>query len=457
MIRLKETILAIALALAAWTVITLPAGMTPDQGLTFGIVLLTLSLWGTGLVPGYVASTFLFVSLILTGLSTPQEVFSSFSSSAIWLVVAGFVIGAAITHSGLGVRIGALARPHLSKSYAALIAGLMVLGMALGFVMPSSLGRAAVLVPVGMALAGSLGLEKDTLGRTGVAVIIAIGTNMPSFAILPSNIPNIIFSGVAEQSLGVQFSYADYLMLHYPILGVLKSVFIVGLVLYFFPARVSAASDEPAMTSLPSRSQLALLAILMVTLGLWSTDQIHGINAAWVGLTTSLVLMIPKLGFVPPPIFKSSVDFLMILFVAGALTLGTVVNASGLGNIIAHAVLQMLPFQEGRDFLNFISLSLLGISTSIFTTSPGMPAVLVPLAPELAQTTDFSLSAVLMTQVIGFSTILLPYQVGPLIVAMGLAGESTRPLLKVTLSLFVLTLLVLVPLDFLWWKILGQI
>lgn len=86
-----------------------------------------------------------------------------------------------------------------------------------------------------------------------------------------------------------------------------------------------------------------------------------------------------------------------------------------------------------------------------------MPAVLTPLAPELAQTTGFSPNAVLMTQVIGFSTILFPYQVGPLIVAMGLAGESTRPLLKITLSLFVITLLILLPLDYLWWKLLGHI
>lgn len=457
MFRFKEAVFAIAVALAVWASTLLPAGMTLDQGMTFGIVLITLALWGTGFVPGYVASTSLFVALILAEIATPQEVFSSFSSTAIWLVVAGSVIGAAITQTGLGTRMGAYARPYLSKSYAALVGGLMILGMVLGFVMPSSLGRAAVLVPIGMALADTLGLEKGSLGRTGVAVVIAIGTNMPSFAILPSNIPNIILSGVAEQSLGAQFSYADYLLLHYPVLGVVKSAFIIGLVLYFFPARVAAETDAPVAVKGSHRPQIALLAILLVTLGFWSTDQLHGINAAWVGLAAALVLMVPQLGFVPPPVFKNAVDFSMILFVAGALTLGTVMNSSGLGDIIAHAVLKVLHFQQGSDFLNFISLSLLAIATSVFTTVPGMPAVLTPLAPELAQTTEFSLNAVLMTQVIGFSTILFPYQVGPLIVATGLAGESTRPLLKITLSLFVITLLFLLPLDYLWWKFLGQI
>jgi len=457
MTRLREIIFALALMLAAWAAVAQPAAMTADQALTFGIMLITLSLWGTGLVPGYVASTFLFAALILTGLAPPQQVFASFASSAIWLVVAGFVIGAAITHSGLGARLGALARPHLSRSYAALIGGLMLLGMALGFVMPSSLGRAAVLVPVGMALADALGLAKGSRGRTGVAVIIAIGTNMPSFAILPSNIPNVILSGVAEQSLGAHFSYADYLLLHYPVLGLLKSAVIVTLVLAFFPGRVAAGGMAPVMVPGSARRQLMLLAVLLGVLALWSTDRVHGINAAWIGLGASLLLMVPQLGFVPPPVFRSAVDFSMLLFVAGALTLGAVANASGLGAIIAGKLFAALPFAPGRDFVNFISLSLLGTSTSVFTTMAGVPAVLTPLAPELSQATCFSLNAVLMTQVIGFSTVVFPYQVGPLIVAMGLAGESTRPLLKVTLALFAITVLVLLPLDFLWWRVLGVI
>lgn len=457
MTRAKDYIFVLAVALAAWAAIAQPASMTSEQAMTFGVMLVTLAIWGTGVVPGYVGSTFLFTALILGNLATPQEVFSSFSSTAIWLVVAGFVIGAAITHSGLGARMGALARPHLSKSYATLIAGLMILGMLLGFVMPSSLGRAAVLVPVGMALADALGLGKGSKGRTGVSVIIAIGTNMPSFAILPSNIPNIILSGVAEQSFGVHFSYADYLLLHYPVLGMLKSAVIVGLVLYFFPGQVQSTDTPTKQGAVAGGRQTALMAILLLTLGLWATDQLHGINAAWIGLGASLVLMVPQLGFVPPAVFKSSVDFSMLLFVAGALTLGTIVASSGLGDIIATEAFAVLPLQAGQDFMNFMSLSVLGTGTSIFTTAPGAPAVLTPLASDLVETTGFSLTAVLMTQVIGFSTVIFPYQVGPLIVAMGLAGENTRPLLKVTVVLSIITLLVLVPLDFLWWKLLGVI
>lgn len=88
---------------------------------------------------------------------------------------------------------------------------------------------------------------------------------------------------------------------------------------------------------------------------------------------------------------------------------------------------------------------------------PGVPTVLTPMAADLANATGFSLPAVLMTQVIGFSTVIFPYQAPPLILAMQLSQESLAHLLKVTLPLALITLLVLMPLDYLWWHLLGWI
>lgn len=455
----REAILTLLVLIALALAIFPPAALTADQALTFGIVLITLGIWATGLAPGYLASLFLFTALLLCNLAAPDLVFAGFTSSAMWLVVTGAVIGTAITKTGMGDRIGALARPHLSKSYPVLISGLMLMGMALGFVMPSSIGRAAVILPVAMALAEAIGFEPGSRGRIGLAVIIAFGTNMPSFAILPSNIPNIVLAGLTERTLGMDLSYGAYLLLHYPVLGLVKSALLVLLVLRFFPAKITGTPPEiaPDTAPLARKRQGLLMGILLATILLWATDQLHGINPAWVGLGATTLLLIPRLGLVPPPAFKGAVDFGTILFVAGALALGGIVGQSGLGAQIAHAVIAVLPLAEGHDFLNFYALSALGALTSVFTTAPAVPAVLTPLAEELAQSTGFSIDTVVMTQVVGFSTVIFPYQVGPLIITMGLAGESTRNLLRITLALAALSLAVLIPLDFLWWKALGWI
>lgn len=438
-----------------------PAMLSMDQARILGIVLVTLVLWGTSLLPGYLASLIFFAVLLVFGLAKPDLVFAGFQSTAVWLIVSGFVIGAAISISGLGAMLARGLAPLLTGSYPRLIAGLMAVSVLLSFLMPSSVGRAVVMVPVGMALADRMGFGPGSKGRIGIASVLALGTNMPGFTILPSNIPNMVLSGAAETIHGAHFGYMDYLLLHFPVLGLLKAAAVVALVLRLFPdrpgpalpARETTKGEKPV--SRAARIRVAL--ILLATLAFWMTDSLHGVNSAWIGLVAAVLLLLPGFGVVTPPAFKASVDFGMLLFVAGALALGSLVNASGLGAMLGQALIAVLPLAPGADAVNFASLSLMSTVTGLFTTVPGVPAVLTPMAGDLAAQTGFSLNAVLMTQVIGFSTVLFPYQVGPLVVAMQMSGEKLGHLLRITIPLALITFLVLLPLDFLWWKLLGAL
>ena len=79
------------------------------------------------------------------------------------------------------------------------------------------------------------------------------------------------------------------------------------------------------------------------------------------------------------------------------------------------------------------------------------------MAQDLADVTGLSLPAELMTQVVGFSSPIFPYQIGPLVVTMQLSGEKIGALARVTIPLALIALVVLAPVDFLWWKLLGWI
>ena len=187
------------------------------------------------------------------------------------------------------------------------------------------------------------------------------------------------------------------------------------------------------------------------------TDSIHGVSSAWVGLTTAIILLLPKWGVVEPRSFSRAVDFGTVIFVAAALGLGALVNASGVGSFMGQAFSHLLPASPDNTFLSFMSLSLISTFTGLVTTIPGVPTVLSPMALDFAQLTGFTLPAVLMTHLIGFSTVVFPYQVAPLILAMQLSKESLSSLLKITLPLAAITIVVLMPLDYLWWLLLGWI
>ena len=200
----------VILAAAAAIALTVPAGLDRHQAHTLAIVLVTLGLWSTGLVPAFLGTLIFFTLLLIPGLASPELVFSGFTAPAIWLVMSGFVLVAAIRVTGLGTRLGNAAAPHLSRSYPGLIAGLVAMGAALGFLMPSSVGRSMALVPIGMALAEALGFERGSNGRTGVALAVAFGCNIPSFAILPeANVIKVGGQSIIDRGRSAVFPVID--------------------------------------------------------------------------------------------------------------------------------------------------------------------------------------------------------------------------------------------------------
>lgn len=460
-LNIKPVVIIIALTFALFISNYSFSGQSELFSQSAAVVLVTLVFWSSGCVPPFLAGLIFFALVTTLGLISPSIVFAGFGSTAVWLIISGFIIGAAISKSGLGQKLATLISPYLTVSYPRLIAGLVFSAMLLGFIMPSSVGRAVVLIPIGMALADTVGLTKGSNGRIGIATALAISCNMPSFAILPANIPNMILAGSSETLFNLTFGYTEYLLLHFPVLGILKSLVVIWLVLRIFPDEIAvpAENEETNSESFASsqKDQKKVGILLAFTLLFWITDTIHGINPAWVGLVTAIILLLPKWGVVEPKAFNSSVDFATVIFVAGALGLGALVNESGIASAMGELFSHLLPADQSNAFLSFMALSVISTLTGLVATIPGVPTVLTPMAEGFAQVTGFSLPAVLMTQVIGFSTVLFPYQVGPLVVAMQLSNEPLSKLLKITLPLTAITVFFLMPLDFLWWQLLGWI
>jgi di/tricarboxylate transporter len=84
-----------------------------------------------------------------------------------------------------------------------------------------------------------------------------------------------------------------------------------------------------------------------------------------------------------------------------------------------------------------------------------VPALFTPLAGNLAAASGETLTTVLMLQVIGYSTTVLPYQSAPIVFAMQLGRVSARAATRLCLPLAAITFAVLVPLDYLWFRALG--
>ena len=442
--------LAIVAALLALVFSPLP----PAETRAMALIIAALGLWATGAVPEHITAVAFFTVAMLFAIAPPAVVFGGFDSAALWLIFGGLVMGVAVRSTGLGERIAARVARMFGTTYWGVITGVTVVGVALGFVMPSSMGRAILLMPIALGLAARFGFERGSRGHTGVILAAAFGCHVPTFSVLPANLPNLVFVGASEKLYHIVPTYGAYLALHFPILGFLKTAIMIPLIVWLWPdtPRPKPAESHSSAMS-PDERWLAFL--LTVALALWATDFLHHISPAWVSMAAALLLLWPGIALVKGKAFNEQINYGSLFYVAGIMGLGAMVDQSGLGNRLASAILQVLPLAPDHPAMNFASLAAVSTIVSMITTLPGAPTVLTPLAEQMAHASGLPLETVLMSQVLGFSNPILPYESAPLVVAMQLGGERLATAQKLCLLLAAATLLVLLPLDYFWWQFLG--
>ncbi|MCJ2121789.1 SLC13 family permease [Methylobacterium sp. J-077] len=416
----------------------------------------TITLWATARLPEYLIALLFFAAAMVLRVAPGETVFSGFLSSAFWLVLSGFVLGVAIRKVGLADRVARLLAARLSGSWPRLVGGVVLLTYALAFVMPSNMGRITLLMPIVMALADRVGLADDRRSRSGLALAVGFGTFQLSASILTANVPNLVMAGAAETAYGIHLSYLPYLALHAPVLGLVKGVALTACICLLFPGRPRAvAPSEPATP--PSAAEWRLGVLLLATLALWLTEAWHGIAPAWVGLAAACLCLLPRVGFLNGEEFATGVNVRTCLYVAGILGLAAVVAQSGLGAMLGRAILAVAPLDPGASFRDFATLTGVTALLNFVVTANGVPALFTPLAGTLADVTGLPLATVLMAQVVGYATPILPYQASPIVVAMGMGGVPARDGIWLSVALATITFLVLVPLDWAWFRLLGWI
>jgi anion transporter len=455
---LSPTRIVAALVLLSSIAIALYPLISPaPTAKALALTVFTIGFWATGVIPEYLTALLFFSIAMLFSISPPSVIFAGFESTVFWLVFGGLVFGVAIKQTGLGVRIASRLARKSGESYAGIITSVFTVGLALSFIMPSAVGRVALLLPIASALSDRLGFAKESPGRKGIILGAAFGSLFPAFAILPANVPNLVLAGATEMLYGFTPVYGEYLLLHFPVLGLLKAAMIIGIILLLYPdhPKVPASDDAPQTPLTSGERGLALL--LAVTIGFWITDFLHHISPAWIALSAGVICLLPMVGLVPVKAFKEEVNYGTLFFLAGIIGFGTMLSHSGLGNQLAKALLKILPLEPGSTILNLISLTFTAVVLGIATTAPGVPAVLTPLANDMANAAALPVQTVLMTQVLGFSMVLFTYQAPPLVMAVQLGGLKSISVTKFCLILTLATILFLLPVNFLWWRFLGWI
>lgn len=454
---MASRLIVLTAAIAALFLVTLPPQWLPAQGVVASaVVLVTIALLATGFVAEALTALLFFLAAMLLAIAPADVVFSGFASSAFWIIFGGLILGMSIRHTGLGEYLAGRVLLRMPIHYPGVIAAVVALGLAFAFIMPGAMGRMVLLVPIALAVADRLGFEAFSNGRIGIVLAAIFGTHIGSFAILPSNTPNVVWSGAMEAIHGIPIGYLEYLWWHFPVLGVIRSLLLIVLLVVLFPARLPNQTQPHEPPAPMTQNQRRAGWVLLFALGFWATDFLHGIGPAWVALAAASYCLLMGKQLVPEKPF-AALDVGPLLLVAGILGLGAVVAYQGIGQAAFGQLLPHLPLAPGADAINYALISLGGVGLAVMTTMPGVPAVGVPLGESLATATGWSVKSVLLILTAAYATYIMPYQAPPILIGAQLGRIPWGALLRFTALFAILSILLIFPLHFLWLKLIGML
>ncbi len=450
----QRVIVGLSIVAALVLIIAPPAWLPDGSSMAAAIALVTIALYATGLVAEAVTSLVFFLAAMLFAVAPAEIVFSGFASTALWVIFGGLIIGLAVRHTGLGQHIADVLLARIPGRYEMVIAGAVLVGLVFAFLIPGSMARMVLLVPITLAVADRLGFAENANGRIALLLAVIFGTHTGSFAILPSNTPNVVWSGAMEAIHGIQIGYLEYLWWHFPVLGVLRSLLLVVMLILWFPDRLPERSDRPEAPQAMDARQRQMAMVLLFALGLWASDVLHGVGPAWVALAAGIYCLfnVPKL--LPERPF-AAIDIGPLLLVAGVLGLGSLLAYSGIGEAAFTQLLPHLPFSVDHPALNYGLVSLGGIGLAVMSAMPGVPAIGVPLGEALAMATGWPVKSVLIILTAAYSTYLMPYQVPPILIGAQLARIPWGVLIRFMLGFAAASIVLIFPLHYLWLRFVG--
>ncbi len=419
-----------------------------------GIVLFSVTLWATSAIPIHITALIMFLVTMVLDIAPSNVTFSGFHASATWLVFGGLVITIAVQRSGLATRAVQALVAHLPAQYFAMALGIAIAGVGLAFLMPSASARAVLMAPLAMALADRLGFTENAGPRFGLVIAAALGSTVPAFGILPSTVVSMAFAGVAESIHGIRFTYFDYTLLNFPIAGALGLLIQTGLITVMFGAKpqTDGTAEKAAGWTGDERR---LLTILVIALALWMTDSLHGISPAWVAMGAALLCITPRIGMLSSKVLTADVNYGPWLFIAGVIGMGAIASHTGLGAALGALLLENVPLTADGGLISFYQIFIIGGAINMVATAPIVAPIMTTFADAIAQATNWPIRAVLLAEVPSFMIFPLPHQAPPIVITMAIAGVPIRAGVRVLAVYFVIALLVILPLQYLWGRLLG--
>ncbi|MFB6936715.1 SLC13 family permease [Streptomyces sp. HUAS 31] len=457
---------ALCVALSLCALLAVPgnfAGLGADARLTLAVFALATCAWIATPVDDTYIALGAGLALTVTGVISSDTLFGTLGDSTVWLLICAFVLAAAVTRTGLAGRAAAFlvggartVRQLVHLTTAALVVT--------AFAVPATSGRAALALPVFLALAKALADRRRLVVM--LALLFPTVILLSAVATLIGAGAHLITVSVLWQATGDRIGFTEWLLLGLP-LAVVSSHLAAETVLLtttrradregavrITPEQIQEQSDDP-VTGPWSQAEKRCALLLGTVVVLWCSEPLHRVPPAVVALIGAVVAASPALGTVHLKDALKTVPWALLLFMAATMAMGVALADSGAAGWLVGG----LP--SGVSPLLFLVVVVV-ISTAahlVLQSRSARSSVLVPLVVAAAVGAGVNpvAAALASTAAAGFCHT-LPASAKPVALFSDLTGTPTytpRDLLRLSAVLAPLTAALVLLFAVAVWPLLG--
>jgi solute carrier family 13 (sodium-dependent dicarboxylate transporter), member 2/3/5 len=449
--------LCVAQPLIIWFV---PTSLEPQTQHAFAIVAFMVVAWMTQAMDYALAGfigCFLFWAL---GIVRFPVAFSGFANDTAWFLFGALLIGAIAMRSGVARRLAYFILLRVGITYPRILLGLIITDFMLTFVVPSGIARVVIMAAIALGLIEAFGAARGSNVSRGMFLILTYTANIFDKMII-AGAGSITARGAIEKYGGVEVLWSQWFLAFLPC-SIITLLAAWWLTLWLYPPEKVALEggydflreELRRMGPLTPRERNAALLIL-AAIALWLTDFIHHISPAVIGIGVGLFAMLPRVEIIEPEEMRR-LNYMPVFFVAAAVSMGTVMEATKGIEVLTQQVLAWMQPLLGNIVVTttvmywtaFLYHFLLASEISMLGTS-------IPLVMEVAKNGGFNPLQLGLIWTFAAGGKLFAYQSGVLIVGYSYGYFDARDLLRMGAWLTVIEFVILVLLVPFWWPLIG--
>ncbi len=370
------------------------------------IFLAALVLWITEAIPAYLTSLILIVSLVLTNVLNETDAYHQLGHKVMWLNILSFVLASMLVKTRVAKRFALWLIVKFGKSATMVIVAFIIINVVLSVFISATTAKAAILLPIMMVIAATFGAtggnNRNNFGRNLILQNL-FQINISAGGFITGSGANLLAGALIAGAIGIEdFFYSDWLIAAFPLAMILIVIgYFVGTKIFFrvpkdgqkpqIEGGLQRLKDELTKMGKVSGEEIRAIIIFVVVLLLWSTDRYHGISKTAIVFVGAIVALLPGVGIMK----WNNVDipWHLLLFSAGAYTLGAGLKATDLASISVNALFDNLGLGDGTPFwlLFLILTAAMVFSSLVFQSKTMRTLIFIPIAIGIAQRFGFSI------------------------------------------------------------------